>query len=72
VLITDSSLLHCTMLSLYLYRFSCANAGDSLLDANFEVATANNAIILLTKEEEWSKAMILDNTNKQVLYTIYY
>jgi leucyl-tRNA synthetase len=53
------------------YRFACANAGDSLLDANFEVATANNAIILLTKEEEWSKAMILDNTNKQVLDVIY-
>ncbi|KAG5179721.1 leucyl-tRNA synthetase [Tribonema minus] len=39
-------------------RFACANAGDSLLDANFEVATANNAIITLTKEEEWFKATL--------------
>lgn len=39
-------------------RFACANAGDSLLDANFEISTANNAIILLTKEEEWFKSTL--------------
>jgi hypothetical protein len=64
-------LYYTVLYAVCVYRFACANAGDSLLDANFEVATANNAIILLTKEEEWSKAMIQDNTNKQV-YTQYY
>ena len=33
-------------------RFACADAGDSLDDANFAVATANAAILSLTTEQE--------------------
>jgi leucyl-tRNA synthetase len=39
-------------------RFSCADAGDSLDDANFSRETADNAILSLVNEESW----ISDNT----------
>jgi leucyl-tRNA synthetase len=35
-------------------RFALADAGDGLDDANFESATADNAILRLTTEEEWA------------------
>mmetsp|Transcript_17323 Transcript_17323/g.60923 ORF Transcript_17323/g.60923 Transcript_17323/m.60923 type:complete len:1168 (-) Transcript_17323:78-3581(-) len=41
-------------------RLACADAGDTMDDANFERATANNAILLLTKEEEWIKTMLVE------------
>jgi leucyl-tRNA synthetase len=34
-------------------RFACADAGDSLDDANFSRETADNAILSLTNEESW-------------------
>jgi leucyl-tRNA synthetase len=34
-------------------RFACADAGDSLDDANFSRETADNAILSLTNEETW-------------------
>ena len=37
-------------------RFACANAGDTLEDANFDQAVANAAILNLTNEEEWAAA----------------
>lgn len=36
-------------------RFACADAGDSLDDANFERDTANAAILSLVTEEAWIK-----------------
>ncbi|KAF0686771.1 Aste57867_21434 [Aphanomyces stellatus] len=36
-------------------RFACADAGDSMDDANFSRDTANMAILRLTTEEEWMK-----------------
>ncbi len=36
-------------------RFACADAGDSLDDANFERDTANAAILTLVTEEGWIK-----------------
>ncbi|KAH9133181.1 hypothetical protein LEN26_007144, partial [Aphanomyces euteiches] len=36
-------------------RFACADAGDSMDDANFSRDTANMAILRLTTEEEWIK-----------------
>jgi len=50
-------------------RFTCADAGDSLDDANFERATANNAILLLTKEEEWYKTVLGDSADPTVVRT---
>jgi len=34
-------------------RFACADAGDSLDDANFNTETADNAILSLCNEENW-------------------
>jgi leucyl-tRNA synthetase len=34
-------------------RFACADAGDSLDDANFSRETADNAILSLTNEDSW-------------------
>ncbi len=34
-------------------RMACADAGDSLEDANFVLDTANAAILKLTKEQDW-------------------
>merc|ERR1711907_325946 len=34
-------------------RFTLADAGDGLDDANFEAKTANQAILKLTKEDNW-------------------
>ena len=39
-------------------RFACANAGDTLEDANFDQAVANAAILNLTNEEEWAAAVL--------------
>ena len=39
-------------------RFACADAGDSLDDANFAVATANAAILSLTTEEEFIRTVM--------------
>lgn len=50
-------------------RFTCADAGDSLDDANFERATANNAILLLTKEEEWYKTVLGADADPSVIRT---
>jgi leucyl-tRNA synthetase len=36
-------------------RFACADAGDSMDDANFSRDTCNMAILRLTTEEEWIK-----------------
>jgi len=40
-------------------RFACADAGDTLEDANFAIDTANNAVLYLFNEEEWVKAMLV-------------
>ena len=39
-------------------RFACADAGDSLEDANFAVATANAAILALTTEEDFIRQVV--------------
>ena len=39
-------------------RFACADAGDSLDDANFAVGTANAAILSLTTEEEFIRTVM--------------
>ena len=39
-------------------RFACADAGDSLEDANFAVATANAAILSLTTEEDFIRQVV--------------
>ena len=39
-------------------RFALADAGDTMDDANFEDATANNAILRLTKELAWAEDTI--------------
>ena len=39
-------------------RFACANAGDTLEDANFDQIVANGAILNLTNEEEWAAAVL--------------
>ncbi|OQR82037.1 leucyl-tRNA synthetase, cytoplasmic [Thraustotheca clavata] len=41
-------------------RFACADAGDSMDDANFSRDTANMAILRLTTEEEWIKKTLED------------
>eukprot|EP00984_Skeletonema_dohrnii_P034098 scaffold33153_cov67-Skeletonema_dohrnii-CCMP3373.AAC.1 len=41
-------------------RFACADAGDSLDDANFERATANAAIVSLSNESAWIKENLID------------
>lgn len=42
-------------------RFACADAGDSMDDANFNRETSNMAILRLTTEEEWIKAVLQDS-----------
>ena len=39
-------------------RFALADAGDTMDDANFEDATANNAILRLTKELTWAEETV--------------
>lgn len=39
-------------------RFACADAGDSLDDANFAIATANAAILSLTTEEDFIQSVM--------------
>jgi len=43
-------------------RFTCADAGDSLDDANFERNTANAIVLSLVNEENWIKE-ILESTD---------
>mmetsp|Transcript_12919 Transcript_12919/g.27866 ORF Transcript_12919/g.27866 Transcript_12919/m.27866 type:complete len:1110 (-) Transcript_12919:141-3470(-) len=47
-------------------RFSCADAGDTLDDANFSRDTANAAIISLTNEAAWIKEFLTE-TDKSTL-----
>ena len=42
-------------------RFACADAGDSLDDANFDRSTADNAILSLINEETWITSTIASN-----------
>jgi len=39
-------------------RFTCADAGDTLEDANYAIDTADNAVLMLFNEEEWIKEVI--------------
>jgi len=41
-------------------RFACADAGDSMEDANFDRLVANSAISYLWTEEEWAKSIYAD------------
>ena len=41
-------------------RFACADAGDTLDDANFERSTANSAIVSLSNEAAWMKEVLVD------------
>ena len=41
-------------------RFACADAGDTLDDANFERSTANSAIVSLSNEAAWIKEVLVD------------
>eukprot|EP00956_Cyclotella_meneghiniana_P021892 scaffold40578_cov72-Cyclotella_meneghiniana.AAC.6 len=43
-------------------RFACADAGDSLEDANFNRDTANSAIVSLSNEAAWIKEVLADST----------
>lgn len=43
-------------------RFACADAGDSLEDANFSRETADSAILALTNEDAWIRE-VLSSTN---------
>jgi leucyl-tRNA synthetase len=43
-------------------RFACADAGDSLEDANFNRDTANTAIVSLSNESAWIKEVLADST----------
>nr|GEX30224.1 leucine--tRNA ligase, cytoplasmic [Tanacetum cinerariifolium] len=45
-------------------RFSLADAGDGMDDANFVSKTANEAILWLTKEKEWMEEILADNSSK--------
>ncbi|KDO24439.1 leucyl-tRNA synthetase [Saprolegnia parasitica CBS 223.65] len=47
-------------------RFACADAGDSMDDANFSRDTANMAILRLTTEEEWIKKTIDEKATLRV------
>jgi leucyl-tRNA synthetase len=47
-------------------RFACADAGDTLDDANFSRDTANAAIIALSNEAAWIKEVLLE-TDKSTL-----
>jgi leucyl-tRNA synthetase len=47
-------------------RFACADAGDTLDDANFSRDTANTAIVSLSNEAAWIKEVLLD-TDKSTL-----
>jgi len=47
-------------------RFACADAGDTLDDANFSRDTANAAIVSLSNEAAWIKEILLD-TDKSTL-----
>lgn len=44
-------------------RFACADAGDSMDDANFALETCKVAILRLTTEEEWIKKTIEDSAS---------
>ena len=39
-------------------RFALANAGDTLDDPNFERPMADQAVLRLTKEDEWNKVIV--------------
>mmetsp|Transcript_7711 Transcript_7711/g.15459 ORF Transcript_7711/g.15459 Transcript_7711/m.15459 type:complete len:1116 (-) Transcript_7711:969-4316(-) len=41
-------------------RFACADAGDTLDDANFSRDTANTAIVSLSNEAAWIKEILVD------------
>lgn len=41
-------------------RFALADAGDTLEDANFDRAVANQAITYLFNEEEWIRQVLAD------------
>ena len=41
-------------------RFACADAGDTLDDANFSRETANAAIVSLSNEAAWIKEILID------------
>jgi leucyl-tRNA synthetase len=41
-------------------RFALADAGDTLEDANFDRAVANQAITYLYNEEEWIRTVLAD------------
>ncbi|GAX85489.1 hypothetical protein CEUSTIGMA_g12905.t1 [Chlamydomonas eustigma] len=45
-------------------RWSLADSGDSMDDANFETATANAAILRLTKELAWIEEVLAPGTGK--------
>lgn len=47
-------------------RFACADAGDSMEDANFSIDTANMGILRLTTEEEWIVSMLKEETSAGV------
>jgi leucyl-tRNA synthetase len=47
-------------------RFACADAGDTLDDANFSRDTANAAIVSLCNESNWIKEILLE-TDKSTL-----
>ena len=47
-------------------RFACADAGDTLDDANFSRDTANAAIVSLSNESAWIKEILID-TDKSTL-----
>lgn len=44
-------------------RFALADAGDSMEDANFDRAVANQAITYLWNEEEWIKQVLSDSAS---------
>ncbi|PWA72632.1 leucine--tRNA ligase, cytoplasmic [Artemisia annua] len=47
-------------------RFALADAGDGMDDANFEFATANAAILLLTKERIWMEEVLAAESSLRV------
>lgn len=46
-------------------RFACADAGDSLDDANFSRETADSAIVTLSNEETWMKETMASTDLRQ-------
>ncbi|KAK9069057.1 hypothetical protein SSX86_013173 [Deinandra increscens subsp. villosa] len=47
-------------------RFSLADAGDGMDDANFEFKTANTAILRLTKEREWMEEVLAAESSLRI------